>query len=74
MDFKLVRCEVGALEMMPSVTDITSYAIVSFVIYSGATFRTHTGHGMSLGEVGLEGGRGGILQSKFQQESAFLAT
>ena len=60
--------------MMPFIAYITLNAIISFVIYSGATFRTHTGHGMSLGEVGLEGGRGGILHPKFQQESAFLAT
>ena len=38
--------------MMPFIAYITLNAIISFVIYSGATFRIHTGHGMSLGEVG----------------------
>ena len=42
--------------MMPFIAYITPNAIISFVIYSGAAFRTHTGHGMSLGAGGRQKG------------------
>ena len=41
---KLVRRKTSALHVMPFLTFITSYTVVSFFIYSNTAFRTNTGH------------------------------
>ena len=47
--------------MMPFMTNITSYTVFKFVIYSDATLRTDTRHRVSL----LRGrGEGRIVRSK----------
>ena len=48
MYFKLIDCEISTLKVMPFITHITSYTVVSSVIYFDAAFRTNTGHLVSL--------------------------